>query len=96
MTAHRNFVKASAASALAVGLPIASKLNGQTGSPQMNFYQRILVKRAQMTISVSMQMECGAQPVGGAESSMPRTSEVAIPTRIRRLLTSSPGRKPEY
>ena len=96
MIAHCNFVMASAASVPAVGLPIASKLSDQTGSPQMSFTSSFRPSEAQIVISVSMQMEIIAQPVGGAEALCRGLLEVAIRRRIRRLLISSPGRKSEY
>src|SRR3981189_595410 len=70
MITRRNFVKASATSALAAALPIASNLSGQTGSPQMNATNTFWPNGARMAISVSMQMEAGAQPASGAESPM--------------------------
>ena len=72
MITRRNFVKASATSALAAALPIASNLSGQTGSPQMNATNTFWPNGARMAISVSMQMEGGAQPASGAESPMPK------------------------
>jgi peptidoglycan/xylan/chitin deacetylase (PgdA/CDA1 family) len=72
MITRRNFVKASATSALAAGLPIVSELSGQTGSPQMNATNTFWPNGARMAISVSMQMEGGAQPASGAESPMPK------------------------
>jgi peptidoglycan/xylan/chitin deacetylase (PgdA/CDA1 family) len=72
MISRRNFVKASATSALAAALPIASNLSGQTGSPQMNATTTFWPNGARMAISVSMQMEGGAQPASGAESPMPK------------------------
>jgi hypothetical protein len=69
---RRNFVKASATSALTAGLPIISKLSGQTGSPEINSATSFWPNRARMVISVSMQMEGGAQPASGAESPMPK------------------------
>jgi peptidoglycan/xylan/chitin deacetylase (PgdA/CDA1 family) len=72
MITRRNFVKASATSALAAALPIASNLSGQTGSPQMNATNTFWPNGARLAISVSMQMEGGAQPASGAESPMPK------------------------
>jgi peptidoglycan/xylan/chitin deacetylase (PgdA/CDA1 family) len=72
MITRRNFVKASTTSALAAGLPIASKLRGQTASPQMSFPRTFWPDGVRMVISVSMQMEAGAQPTSGADSPMPR------------------------
>lgn len=72
MITRRNFVKASATSALAAGLPLVSKLAGQTGSPEMNPTNTFWPNGARMVISISMQMEGGAQPASGAESPMPR------------------------
>ena len=72
MITRRNFVKASATSALTAGLPIISKLSGQTGSPEINSATSFWPNSARMVISVSMQMEGGAQPASGAESPMPK------------------------
>lgn len=72
MITRRNFVKASAASALAAGLPFVSDLSGQPTAPQMNPDNAFWPNGARMVISVSMQMEGGAQPISGAESPMPK------------------------
>src|SRR5258705_86468 len=72
MITRRNFVKASATSALAAGLPLVSKLAGQTGSPEMNPTNTFWPNGARMVISISMQMEGGAQPASRAESPMPK------------------------
>jgi peptidoglycan/xylan/chitin deacetylase (PgdA/CDA1 family) len=72
MITRRNFVKASGTTALAAGLPLVSKLSAQTGSPEMNAANSFWPNGAHMVISVSMQMEGGAQPPSGAESPMPK------------------------
>jgi hypothetical protein len=69
---RRKFVKASATSALAAGLPIVTKVGRQTGFPEMNPANTFWPDSARMVISVSMQMEAGAQPSSGAESPMPK------------------------
>jgi peptidoglycan/xylan/chitin deacetylase (PgdA/CDA1 family) len=75
MITRRNFVKASATSALAAGLPIVSKLSAQTEGPQMNSTNTFWPNGVRMVISVSMQMEGGAQPASGAESPMPKIDQ---------------------
>jgi hypothetical protein len=62
----------------------------------MSFTSAFRPSEAQIVISVSMQMEIVAPPVGGAEALRRGLLEVAIPTRIRRSLTSSPERKSEH
>jgi len=69
---RRNFVEASATSALAAGLPFASKFSGQSEASEMNQSNTFWPNGARMVISVSMQMEAGAQPSSGAESPMPK------------------------
>ena len=65
---RRNLIQASAASALSLGMPSSPELNGQTESQgPATFWPN----GARMVISVSMQMEAGAQPSSGAESPMP-------------------------
>jgi hypothetical protein len=69
---RRNFVKVSATSALAAGLLFVSKLNGQREAHEMNPDNTFWPNGTRMVISVSMQMEAGAQPSSGAESPMPK------------------------
>ena len=72
MISRRNFMKAGATSALAAGLPLASALSEQTEAAEMNQTNSFWPNGARMVISVSMQMEAGAQPSSGAESPMPK------------------------
>jgi peptidoglycan/xylan/chitin deacetylase (PgdA/CDA1 family) len=72
MITRRNFVKASATSALAAGLPLVSEMSAQAGSSEMRAANTFWPNGARMVISISMQMEGGAQPTSGAESPMPR------------------------
>ena len=72
MISRRNFMKAGATSALAAGLPLASALSEQTEAAEMNQTNTFWPNGARMVISVSMQMEAGAQPSSGAESPMPK------------------------
>jgi len=62
----------------------------------MSFTSASWPSEAKIVISVSMQMEFVAQPVGGAEALCRGLLEVWIPTHILRLLPGSPGRKSEY
>jgi peptidoglycan/xylan/chitin deacetylase (PgdA/CDA1 family) len=71
MITRRNFVKASATSALAAGLPIVSHGSAQTGGAEINPPNTFWPNGARMVISISLQMEGGAQPTSGAESPMP-------------------------
>ena len=72
MISRRNFMKAGATSALAAGLPLASALSEQTEAAEMNQSNTFWPNGARMVISVSMQMEAGAQPSSGADSPMPK------------------------
>jgi peptidoglycan/xylan/chitin deacetylase (PgdA/CDA1 family) len=69
---RRNFVQASSFSALVAGIPFTSKLDGQTEASASNPAGTFWPNDARMVISVSMQMEAGAQPSSGAESPMPK------------------------
>src|SRR5258708_567165 len=71
MITRRNFVKASATSALAAGLPLVSEMSAQAGSSEMRAANTFWPNGTRMVISISMQMEGGAQPTSGAESPMP-------------------------
>ncbi len=72
MITRRNFVKASATSALATRIPLLSKLNAQLQTSEVKSTNAFWPNGARMVISVSLQMEGGAQPSSGAESPMPR------------------------
>jgi peptidoglycan/xylan/chitin deacetylase (PgdA/CDA1 family) len=69
---RRKFVQTGAASALAVGLAPASGLEGQmvaiAAEPETAFWP----DGTRMVVSISMQMEAGAQPSSGAESPLPK------------------------
>ena len=73
---RRNFVRASATAALAAGLPFVSKPRRQPEAPDMNPDNTFWPNSARMIISVSMQMEGGAQPTSGAESPRPHAAEL--------------------
>ena len=68
-------LRGATTSALAAGLPFVSKLNGQRQVHEMNPDNTFWPNGARMVISVSMQMETGAQPSGGAESPMPKIDQ---------------------
>ena len=72
MISRRNLVKASATSALAAGLPFPSRLSAQTEASEMDQSNTFWPNGARLVISVSMQMEAGAQPSSGADSPMPK------------------------
>jgi len=69
---RRKFVQTGAASALAVGLAPASGLEGQmvaiAAEPETAFWP----DGTRMVVSISMQMEAGAQPSSDAESPLPK------------------------
>jgi peptidoglycan/xylan/chitin deacetylase (PgdA/CDA1 family) len=70
---RRSFLAGSAASAAALAIggldtPLANALQDNSASGSHGFWPN----GARMVISVSMQMEAGAQPASGAESPMPK------------------------
>ena len=76
---RRNFIKDSAVSALAIGVPACtfepeafaserSSMSLPQKKPKGSFWP----DGARLVVSISMQMEAGAQPLSGAESPMPK------------------------
>src|ERR1700674_25163 len=62
-----------AGGALAFGAPVtASPPSAQGGTMQTNNTDPFWPDKARLVISISMQMEAGAQPVSGAESPLPK------------------------
>jgi peptidoglycan/xylan/chitin deacetylase (PgdA/CDA1 family) len=76
---RRDFIKESAVSALAIGTPRHTFEPETLGSkrsaislPQAESTGSFWPDGARLVVSISMQMEAGAQPLGGAESPMPK------------------------
>src|SRR3984893_6735964 len=76
---RRDFIKESAVSALAIGTASQSFEGDVLGSDraarsssQMKTKGPLWPDGARFVVSISMQMEAGAQPLGGAESPMPK------------------------
>ena len=68
---RRKFVQTGAVSALAVGLAHASRLEGKMVAIEAEPETAFWPDGARMVVSISMQMEAGAQPSSGAESPLP-------------------------
>src|SRR5258707_5166017 len=71
LTSRRDVIKAGAMAAMAGALPLSATLADsvpEQRKPALGFWPN----GARMVISVSMQMEGGAQPASGAESPMPK------------------------
>lgn len=71
MLNRRSFVLVGTASALAASMPLASQVDAQSTAVSTGAHHSYWPNGARMVISVSMQMEAGAQPANGAESPMP-------------------------
>jgi peptidoglycan/xylan/chitin deacetylase (PgdA/CDA1 family) len=71
MLNRREFVLAGSTSALVASMPAASQADAQSTSVAVNADGTFWPNHARMVISVSMQMEGGAQPLSGVESPMP-------------------------
>src|SRR6184192_2733183 len=98
MTSRRDLIKAEAMAAMAGAVP--SSVTLAEPAPELNkpgtgaFWP----DGARMVISVSMQMEGGAQPASGAESPMPKidpkvsrsASEQMVRLRLQRGFASAP------
>jgi peptidoglycan/xylan/chitin deacetylase (PgdA/CDA1 family) len=72
MLNRRNFVLAGGASVLASSMPLTSELHGQAVLPATQPDGAFWPDGARLVISISMQMEAGAEPSSGTESPMPR------------------------
>ncbi len=72
MLNRRNFVLAGGASVLASSMPLTSEVHGQAVLPATQSDGGFWPDGARMVISISMQMEAGAEPSSGTESPMPR------------------------
>ncbi|QVL34991.1 polysaccharide deacetylase family protein [Telmatocola sphagniphila] len=69
---RRKFLKTSATSALVAGVAAPETLPGQAFRTEEQVAGKFWPDNARLVISVSMQMESGAQPASGAESPMPK------------------------
>ena len=76
MIDRREFLMAGGA--LALGAPLtAAPQTAQRGTMQTNNNDPFWPDNARLVISISMQMEAGAQPESGAESPLPRIERMA-------------------
>ena len=71
MIDRRELLMGGGALAFAASVP-ASQQTAQRGTMQTNNTDPFWPDKARLVISISMQMEAGAQPGSGAESSLPR------------------------
>src|ERR1700738_5171245 len=72
MTTRRDVIKAGAMAAMAGALPSSATLAAATREQPNPAARTFWPDGARMVISMSMQMEGGAQPASGAESPMPK------------------------
>jgi peptidoglycan/xylan/chitin deacetylase (PgdA/CDA1 family) len=72
MTSRRNILKAGAMAAIAGALPPSVAFADPTADQQKSAARTFWPDGARMVISISMQMEGGAQPASGTESPMPK------------------------
>ena len=72
MTSRRDLIKAEAMAAMAGAVPSSVTLGDPMPEQHKLAARTFWPDGARMVISVSMQMEAGAQPASGAESPMPR------------------------
>src|SRR6266852_1659810 len=72
MTSRRDVIKAGAMAAMAGALPSSVAFADPMPEQHKPAARTFWPDRARMVISVSMQMEAGAQPSSGAESPMPK------------------------
>src|ERR1700716_3391958 len=72
MTSRRDVIKAGAMAGMAGGLPSMVNFCAPRASQHKHAAGTFWPDGARMVVSVSMQMEGGAQPTSGAESPMPK------------------------
>src|SRR3982074_2058257 len=72
MTSRRNILKAGAMAAIAGALPPSVAFADPMADQQKSAARTFWPDGARMVVSVSLQMEGGAQPASGAESPMPK------------------------
>src|SRR5260370_2510028 len=72
MTSRRDLIKAGAMAAMEGAVPSSVTLADQIPEQHRRAARTFWPDGARMVISVSMQMEGGAQPTSGAESPMPK------------------------
>jgi len=72
MTSRRNVLKAGAMAAIAGAMPPSFAFADSTADQQKPAARTFWPDGARMVISISMQMEGGAQPASGAESPIPK------------------------
>jgi len=72
MTSRRNILKAGAMAAIAGALPPSVAFADPMADQQKSAARTFWPDGARMVISISLQMEGGAQPASGAESPMPK------------------------
>jgi peptidoglycan/xylan/chitin deacetylase (PgdA/CDA1 family) len=72
MTSRRDVIKAGAMAAIAGALPSSATFADPTPEQHKPAARSFWPDGARMVISVSMQMEAGAEPTSGAESPMPK------------------------
>ena len=72
MTSRRDLIKAGAMAAMAGAVPSSATLADPIPEQHRRAARTFWPDGARMVVSVSMQMEGGAQPASGAESPMPK------------------------